>query len=652
MKYTLLKCGLSDYGKFIPSTENIFKYVKNQKKDHYFSIYYFTEAQKKQAEEIIEVNDKKRPRGIAGISDVETNRLVFDFDSESDIKLAKKDTLTLCERLFKHGLKEKDINICFSGKKGFAVELITDQTFNPTQFKNIVRGLASDLETFDSKVYNPVRVFRLPFTRHQSSKLYKTPLSYGELKDNTIDTITYDLAKDEYEPEKGVSCKLPKTILEVVPKEAPEAKRIVSNESFTRASIDMSKKPKFLSNWKYALMSGLFPKGCRSYAMMVLAATFKNQGFPEEVTGRMLKGAAELQAQRTGEDSFPKREIWENVVKQVYSPLWNGGTYSEENFPQELVRFFEESGIPGDEDGEEQIFVGIDDVYNTFANFAENIEANTIKTGIEPLDDMMQLTTSMLVGLLGAPSSGKTSVCLEILRRTSLNNENSILFSLDMSAPLVYQKLAQKVTGRQPKEIQQRFEDQDEDFKQDVRTKIHDNFKNMDITFKTALSVDNIRSHTEAYQRKTGKKVRLIVVDYLECINLPTNDVNTGVSLIAQQLKDIANDLETCVVLLLQPRKSDPSQPIVSYTKIKGASTLAQACSVVFSLHREGFNPETAVDDKFMTFNILKNRLGTLGSVDMKWNGLKGTVSEMDQSDKIALNAIRDSKEEEKDDYF
>jgi replicative DNA helicase len=386
--------------------------------------------------------------------------------------------------------------------------------------------------------------------------------------------------------------------------------------------------------------------------MMVLAATFKNQGFPEEVTGRMLKGAAELQAQRTGEDSFPKREIWENVVKQVYSPLWNGGTYSEENFPQELVRFFEESGIPGDEDGEEQIFVGIDDVYNTFANFAENIEANTIKTGIEPLDDMMQLTTSMLVGLLGAPSSGKTSVCLEILRRTSLNNENSILFSLDMSAPLVYQKLAQKVTGRQPKEIQQRFEDQDEDFKQDVRTKIHDNFKNMDITFKTALSVDNIRSHTEAYQRKTGKKVRLIVVDYLECINLPTNDVNTGVSLIAQQLKDIANDLETCVVLLLQPRKSDPSQPIVSYTKIKGASTLAQACSVVFSLHREGFNPETAVDDKFMTFNILKNRLGTLGSVDMKWNGLKGTVSEMDQSDKIALNAIRDSKEEEKDDYF
>ena len=83
------------------------------------------------------------------------------------------------------------------------------------------------------------------------------------------------------------------------------------------------------------------------------------------------------------------------------------------------------------------------------------------------------------------------------------------------------------------------------------------------------------------------------------------------------------------------------SEPITSYSSIKGSSFLAQSFRIILSIYREGFNPLDNRYDKFITINTIKNDLGEPGSLDFKWNGKKGENSEISHEDEQELAELR-----------
>lgn len=651
MRYRRLTTGLNDKGKLIPVTDNVFDHIKTQKKDYYLSLYQYNEDQKKKFYEKIEKIDSKTGEvyetinGAKGINDVTTNILVFDFDGK-DLEEARQDTVELTRRLNGYDISDDDMLITFSGNKGFGVEVHTNQELNPDEAKQIAKELAGDLETWDPKVYNASRVFRVPFTMHQDSGLYKTQLNIDELKECTIDEIK-EIAKEEYDPEMDVNIvELPSSVLKLGEKKNSAEKRVYEGEV---APLDLSNKPRWLSNWKYALQEGFFPEGVRNHSLMILGATYRGQGFNKITAYRMLKGAAELQAQRTGQDRYSDEEIWLNIIEQVYDRGWNGGTYSEDSFSDDLVEYLEAIGVPrGNEEEDEEMLMGVDDVYDTFEDFAENIEKNTIKTGIKELDEMCRITTSMLVGLLGAPGSGKTATILNILEKHSLGGEESIFFSFDMGKPLIYQKLAQKYTGFDSKKLFKIFQEKDESEKSRIRNLISTNFKNVQMSFKTGSRPEDIRKAVLDHEDRTGKKVRFIVVDYLEKCVGPFSDATANSGYNAAKLQEVCNDLELCCFLLLQPQKmaGDPSVPLLTYRRVKGASVIEQDCRVILSVFREGYDPQSYENDNYITYAVLKNTMGELGSVDCHWEGLTGDIFEIDDEGRAELKRLRKQKAE------
>lgn len=650
--YRRLCSGLNTKGELIPADDNVFKHIKNLKKDHYLSMFLYTEEQKNKFYEEVEKIDKKTGKvvktinGAKNINDVFTDKLIFDFDSKENLLKAKTDTIALCDRLLSYGFKMSDLVITFSGNKGFGVEVTTDQTFSPEETKALAKNLAGDLETFDTVIFNASRVIRVPFTKHQDSGLYKMPLSLDELKGCEISEIV-DISKEEYEPE--ITCTVahvPSSVLSMKEIKTKQENR-TSGEV---VDLDLSNKPKWLSNWKYALQEGFFPEGTRNSAMMILGATYRGQGFNKITAYRMLKGAAELQSQRSGQDRYSDEEIWLNIIEQVYDSGWKGGTYAEDSFPDEIVRYLDSIGVPRSKVTNEDAFMGVDDVYNVFEDFAENIEKNTIKTGIDELDRLCRITTSMLVGVLGCPGSGKTATTLNILEKHSSEGETSIFFSFDMGKPLVYQKFAQKQTGKQSDEIFKIFIDKDETEKEKIKHKISNAYKNVQMCFKTGSTVDDIRTYILDYERVTGKKVRMIAVDYLEKLVGPFSDATANSGYNAAKLQELCNDLELCCLLLLQPQKmaGDPSDPLLTYRKVKGASVIEQDCRVIFSIFREGYHPQSFEEDEFITYAVLKNTMGTLGSVDCYWDGLTGDVFPIDDEGKDTLKKLRKKKSEKK----
>lgn len=631
--YTRLCKTLTDKGTFVPTNEDIYKYIDDVEVDHYVSVYKYNEEQKKHFDE----------KGtVSGIQNVVTNQLVFDLDSE-DRQQALDDTKTLLERLERKGISNNNTEVYMSGNKGFHVQINIDKYLTPTEEKNIAQAFAGDLSSFDSTVYNANRILRLAGTKHPKSGLYKRKVSHNIIKEKSLDDIV-KMAEKSYKAKSSKTIRLSNAVLKLG-KEKPkvEKKEEKDERSFVELGLDISKRPPYLSPWKYALEQGYFPEGTKNDAILILASTYKAAGYDKTKSYYAIKAVCEKQSEIFKSPKVEKDDIYTRIDR-VYGPDWGEGCYAEDNFPIKLQDYLtKDLGIPRRDEVELEVFENTSSVFKTFTKFAENIDKNTIKTGIKAVDDNVRMTTGMLCGLLGSPSSGKTNCCLEILRNTSLNNENAAFYSLDMGSSLVFQRLAQKLTGHSSDTLFNFFKQKKNKEIDEIYNKIEHNYKNVSFSFKTAMTVDDIRKSITHQEQKTGQKFRLVVIDYLECITATISDPIAKVSMISQQLKDLAIDLDVCVLLLLQPPKrvGDPSQPIKSYTDIKGSATVAQACSVVLTLWREGFSPDLPENDRYISFAVVKNRLGSLSQTDCSFDGLTGDIGELDDAGRDNLRAIR-----------
>jgi replicative DNA helicase len=291
----------------------------------------------------------------------------------------------------------------------------------------------------------------------------------------------------------------------------------------------------------------------------------------------------------------------------------------------------------------------ITDAFDMFRDYALNIDSLTIKTGIPSLDKMVRMTIGMSVGLVAAPGVGKTTVAIQILNAMSKSNEQSIFFSYDMYHALVLQKLIQKHLHMSDEEIFDKFKKNDVEFEKQVKNVLSEEYKNVDFCFHTGQTAMDIEETIKYTEEKTGKKPRLIVVDYSELVLTDLSDMTASSSQVAQKLREIATKYNICVLVLMQPNKmaGSPADELTSYRNLKGSSSSEQALSVILGMSRPGYDPRRPHEDRFITIKCLKNRMGGLFTLDLGWNGMTGDIHEMTDEEENLLNEIRQRKENE-----
>lgn len=638
-KFVRVSEGLANYK--LVEEDTLETHIKTSEKDYYVSLFLYDQAH---------FNTWKQTKSIAGIKDVVTCKLFFDFDKADDVEAARQDAIILCDRLIKDGIKEYNIQCAFSGQKGFSVEVWHTTPLTPAQFKNITFSYASDLKTFDTVVNDPNRIIRVTGTKHQKSGLYKFPLKVKQLKEFSLEKIMV-LAEDienagNEDFAAWTTINLPEVIKERALKETKLAAapvNVILEESV--ADLNWTLKPKWLTNCKFAIMNGFVPEGQRNNALMALAATIKSQGLSEEHALSMLKTTAEKISERSNTELYPEKELRRNVVEYVYGASWKGGAYTckEEGW---LKQYCDSLGHHKC-NHESRVLVStpktILDVSPKFKDFVKNIENNTIKTGIKTLDENLFITTGMPMAIVGAPGSGKTSLALEILNNTSKSGINSCFASLDMTATRIYEKLAYRLTGKSRTDLYNMFR---QDQETEYLAKLEKEFGNVFFYDKSSPTVSDLRDYIIACEQAKGEKIKLVVIDYFERIFSEQSDDTAASKRVASELQDMVNDLGVCMISLLQPNKmsGDLSEPITSYTNIKGSSFIAQSMRMILAVYREGFDPRKPEEDRFLTTNVLKNDLGETASFDFSWEGKRGKIYEPEDIDLELLQEIRMKK--------
>ena len=348
------------------------------------------------------VDQWKSTGSVAGITDVVTDQLWWDIDSK-DLNSAKRSLTKLIKKLLVEGYPVDNMDVRFSGSKGFHLLLTTDKTFTAKQVQTYCSGVSEGIEGIDSTLYDSSQLIRLVNTINNKSNLFCV-----QLNPKTVDIIGInDIKKLAESPQENIDRGIVMFNKNVLPVEEKKERK-----SFNLDDLDYQKKPEFLDNAKWALQNGFFygsaskNTGDRTQAFLCLAATYKNIGFAKEHTYRLLKGVAEIQSERTGEERFSDVELWNSTIKSVYGPAWKGGQFSVYDKTGWLYKYAKEYNIDIDDDELEPI-TKFGDVGVEFSEFIENIEANTIKTGLKRIDEMMPLTIGMNLGILGSPGSGK-----------------------------------------------------------------------------------------------------------------------------------------------------------------------------------------------------------------------------------------------------
>jgi len=126
----------------------------------------------------------------------------FDID-RTDLETARRDAARLCLRLIeRYSLDDDGPLIFFSGSKGFHLGLPTD-LWQPSAslglhrtVRRLAEGLAAAVQvTIDGGVYDKVRAFRAPNSRHPKTGLHKRALTLDELMRLSVERIQ-DLARE------------------------------------------------------------------------------------------------------------------------------------------------------------------------------------------------------------------------------------------------------------------------------------------------------------------------------------------------------------------------------------------------------------------------------------------------------------------------
>jgi adenylate kinase len=591
----------------------------------------------------------KKTKSLQGVKGGKTNKIWADFDHKgTDLKNSFKEAYTFYERLKATGMKDENIEISFSGNKGIGFIVNTNHEFTNEQVQSICTKLAEGLNTFDTTMYDHQRIFRLLLTKNEKSGLYKIPLKPSELKEANVDEVK-KLASDldnfdrqsvlDYYETFQVTDKILSMVVEE-PNEQPK---------LDLSPIDFTKKPKQWRNCKWALLQGNFKSGERHQALMVIAATARGLGYDKETAYYLCKSALKKQAAITGTEEFPKEELYTNIIDQsVYKTNWEGGQFSCQK-PGWLQTYCKGLDHPCETHSESNT-VKIEDAFTLFKDYATNIDQLTVKTGIPILDKKLRMTVGMSVGIVAPPGVGKTSVALQMLNNMSKANEQSLFLSYDMFHALVFQKLIQKHFNIQPDEIFKRFKDRDTTFEAKVMEVIKQEYKNVHFCFKAGQTYSEIQDTIKEAEDTSGKKVKLLVCDYNELVLTDMSDSTSSSNYVAQKMREIANVNQTCVLSLFQPNKlsGSPADEITSYRSAKGGSGIEQSVSIMLGMSRPGYDPRKPENDRFMSINCLKNRMGSLFGVDLYWDGLTGSLREMTQEEKDHLDSVRQAKEDEK----
>lgn len=245
-----------------------------------------------------------------------------------------------------------------------------------------------------------------------------------------------------------------------------------------------------------------------------------------------------------------------------------------------------------------------------------------ITTGFDSMDRKIYGFEKGQLNVIAArPSLGKTALALNMMWQMAIKGYTTSFFSLETTGDLVVQRLAAAISKVELTEIKR---------SNNLGIEKTDKIMNaLDLIKKSGLNIFDESNLTPQRVReqamKQTDKPQIIFIDYLQLMksDIPTNDRRVEVETISRNLKNIANETGTVIVLLSQLNRGVESRndkrPMMSDLKESGG--IEADANMIMMLYREDYYDRESVDvlsgKSEVEVNIAKNKDGETGVIKL-----------------------------------
>ena len=245
-------------------------------------------------------------------------------------------------------------------------------------------------------------------------------------------------------------------------------------------------------------------------------------------------------------------------------------------------------------------------------------------TGFKDLDAKLQgLQNGDLIIVAARPSMGKTALSMNIVENFLLNKEvegGVLAFSLEMPA----ESLTTRLLASNAKIDQQKVRSASMN-QNDLKRFMESSSKLKDLPLyiddSSMLSPMELRARARRIHRQEPNGLSLIVVDYLQLMELPSSTESrvNQISEISRSLKMLAKDLNVPVIALSQLNRAVEQRPnrrpVMSDLRDSGA--IEQDADVILFIYRDEVYNEDSEEGNKAEIIIGKQRNGPIGKVNL-----------------------------------
>ena len=236
--------------------------------------------------------------------------------------------------------------------------------------------------------------------------------------------------------------------------------------------------------------------------------------------------------------------------------------------------------------------------------------------------DLDKITNGFQAGdmivVAGRPSMGKTTFAMNCAEAAIDSGELVLVFSLEMPARQLMLRMISS-RGRIPLETIKRGNGEEQDYQRMTAgaAKIKDRPIYIDDT--SSLTSERLLSRARKLQKKAGKKIGMIIIDYLQLLADKGEGVDR-VTKISRNMKLLAKEIDCPVLALSQlSRKCEErgdQRPISSDLRDSGA--IEQDADLIIMAYRDEVVNKNSQMPGVAEFIIRKHRNGELGTVYLK----------------------------------
>jgi replicative DNA helicase len=247
-----------------------------------------------------------------------------------------------------------------------------------------------------------------------------------------------------------------------------------------------------------------------------------------------------------------------------------------------------------------------------------------IPTGFKELDQITSgLQKQDLIIIAARPSVGKTAFCLNIAEGVAKQQQYAVgIFSLEMGKKQLLKRLIASNGRLYSQNVRKSLIVGDHDWNKLSMAMGEIGNMNLSIFDRPGIKVNEIWSKVRKLKREFEGKELLIIIDYLQLIS--GNEIHKGnrtqeISEISRSLKNMARDLDVCVIALSQLSRAveqrQDKRPMMS--DIRESGQIEQDADVIGFLYRDDYYDKNSESKNIIEIIIGKQRNGPTGTIQL-----------------------------------